>query len=59
MKFLIDECLSLELATEALRRGFLESVHVTRLGLGSREDWGIVRREGILQRCKNSIIVFF
>ena len=44
MKFLIDECLSPELATEARRRGFLESVHVTWLGLGSRQDWVIVRR---------------
>ena len=39
MKFLIDECLSPELATEARRRGFLESVHVTWRGLGSSEDW--------------------
>ena len=44
MKFLIDECLSPELATDARRRGFLESVHVTWLGLGSRTDWVIVQR---------------
>ena len=44
MKFLIDECLSPELATDARRRGFLESVHVTWLGLGSRKDWVIVQR---------------
>ena len=44
MKFLIDECPSPELATDARRRGFLKSVHVTWLGLGSRKDWDIVRR---------------
>lgn len=44
MKFLIDECLSPELATDARNRGFPGSTHVTWLGLGSREDWSIVRR---------------
>ena len=44
MKFLIDECLSPELATDARNRGFAGSTHVTWLGLRSREDWAIVRR---------------
>ena len=44
MKFLIDECLSPELATDARKRGFLESVHVTWLGLGAKADWVIVQR---------------
>ena len=44
MKFLIDECLSPELATDARRRGFPESRHVTWLGLGSKTDWVIVQR---------------
>ena len=44
MKFLIDECLSPELATDARKRGFFESVHVTWLGLGSKADWVIVQR---------------
>lgn len=44
MKFLIDECLSPELAMDARNRGFPESTHVTWLGLGSSEDWSIVRR---------------
>lgn len=44
MKFLIDECLSPELVGEARARGYLESTHVTWLGLRSRQDWSIVRR---------------
>ncbi|MDE0035431.1 MAG: DUF5615 family PIN-like protein [Deltaproteobacteria bacterium] len=44
MKFLIDECLSPELAMDARSRGFFESVHVTWLGLGSKADWAIVQR---------------
>ncbi len=44
MKFLIDECLSPELARIARERGFGESTHVTWLGLRSRKDWAIVRR---------------
>lgn len=44
MKFLIDECLSPELATDARRRGFFESMHVTWLGLRSKADWVIVQR---------------
>jgi predicted nuclease of predicted toxin-antitoxin system len=44
VKFLIDECLSPELATIARARGFHESTHVTWLGMRSRKDWTIVRR---------------
>lgn len=44
MKFLIDECLSPELATVALTRDFHGSTHVTWLGMRSRKDWTIVRR---------------
>ena len=44
MKFLIDECLSPELAVIARARGFQESTHVTWLGMRSRKDWTIVRR---------------
>ncbi|MEI8299746.1 MAG: DUF5615 family PIN-like protein [Pseudomonadota bacterium] len=44
MKFLIDECLSPELATLARARGFGGSTHVTWLGLGGRPDWDIARR---------------
>ena len=44
MKFLVDECLSPELAHVARARGFHESVHVTWLGLRSRKDWTIARR---------------
>ena len=44
MKFLIDECLSPELAALARARGFHKSTHVTWLGMRSRKDWTIVRR---------------
>ena len=44
MKFLIDECLSLELVAIAWARGHGESTHVTWLGMRSRKDWSIVRR---------------
>ena len=38
-KFLIDECLSPDLATLARQRGFVESSHVTWLGKGGWKDW--------------------
>jgi hypothetical protein len=38
-KFLIDECLSPELATLARQRGFVESSHVTWLGKAGWQDW--------------------
>ena len=44
MKFLIDECLSPTLVAMARERGFLQSTHVTWLGLRSRQDWVLVRR---------------
>ncbi len=44
MKFLIDECLSLTLATVARTRGFPQSTHVTWIGLRSHQDWTIIRR---------------
>ena len=38
-KFLIDECLSPDLATLARQRGFAESSHVTWLGKAGWKDW--------------------
>lgn len=39
MKFLIDECLSPELATLAQSKGYGESSHVVWMKLGGRKDW--------------------
>jgi predicted nuclease of predicted toxin-antitoxin system len=44
VKFLIDECLSSELARLARGRGHPQSTHVTWLGLAGRKDWVIARR---------------
>lgn len=44
MKFLIDECLSPELATLARERGYPESTHVNWLGMSSQKDWAVARR---------------
>jgi predicted nuclease of predicted toxin-antitoxin system len=44
VKFLIDECLSPALAFVARERGYVESTHVTWLGLRSRTDRLLVRR---------------
>ncbi len=44
MKFLIDECLSIQLAELARSKGFSESTHVNRLDLRSAPDETIVRR---------------
>lgn len=44
MKFLVDECLSPDLAQLARDRGFPESTHVTWLGLTSRPDHAVARR---------------
>lgn len=44
MKFLVDECLSPQLATLARGRGYPESTHVTWLGLTAAKDWTIARR---------------
>ena len=39
MKFLIDECLSPELAKRARNEGYGESSHVVWLGLAGRKGW--------------------
>ena len=43
MKFLIDECLSPELAKIARDQGFVESTHVNWTGLQTSADWRIVK----------------
>lgn len=48
LKFLIDECLSPDLAQLARDRGFNESFHVTWLGKAGWKDWQL--RELILDR---------
>jgi Domain of unknown function (DUF5615) len=42
-KFLIDECLSPDLAALARDRGFAESSHVTWLGKAGWKDWELKR----------------
>lgn len=42
-KFLIDECLSPDLAALARERGFPESSHVTWLGKNGWKDWELKR----------------
>ncbi len=44
MKFLIDECLSPALAILARDHGYMESTHVSWLGLAGEGDWVIARR---------------
>ncbi|MGO6748295.1 DUF5615 family PIN-like protein [Rhizobium ruizarguesonis] len=39
MKFLVDECLSPELAKRAIQPGHGESSHITWMGLSGRKDW--------------------
>ncbi|MBI3506346.1 MAG: DUF5615 family PIN-like protein [Proteobacteria bacterium] len=39
MKFLIDECLSPELAKRAIARGYGQSSHVVWLGWQGKKDW--------------------
>lgn len=39
MKFLIDECLSPELAKVAIKNGYGESSHIVWIGLAGRKDW--------------------
>ncbi|MGH9435926.1 MAG: DUF5615 family PIN-like protein, partial [Terriglobia bacterium] len=43
MKFLIDECLSPDLAEAARQRGFAESSHVVWLGKSGAKDWQLKR----------------
>ena len=40
MRFLIDECLTVELAREARKAGF-EAHHIAHLGKASTKDWAI------------------
>ncbi|HEV2363286.1 MAG TPA: DUF5615 family PIN-like protein [Caulobacteraceae bacterium] len=42
MKFLIDECLSEELATSARARGHSESSHVVWIGKRGAKDWSLM-----------------
>jgi predicted nuclease of predicted toxin-antitoxin system len=42
MKFLIDECLSLRLATIARDEGYPESTHVSWLGRAGTKDWHLM-----------------
>ena len=41
LKFLIDECLSLDLVEVARDHGFSESSHVAWLGKAGRKDWAL------------------
>lgn len=43
MKFLIDECLSEELAILARDRGYPESSHVRWIGKGGAKDWQLLK----------------
>ena len=43
MKYLIDECLSPQLARMARDRGYPDSTHVSWLGLAGEPDWTIAR----------------
>lgn len=42
MKFLIDECLTQELAHLARARGHLEATHIAWLGLSGTKDWELM-----------------
>jgi len=42
MKFLIDECLSPVLATQAQERGYHGSVHIEWRGLSGKKDWELM-----------------
>ncbi|MBV1835051.1 DUF5615 family PIN-like protein [Novacetimonas pomaceti] len=44
MKFLIDECLSPQLATMAQNRGYGESSHIVWLSLAGMKDWDLIKR---------------
>ncbi len=45
MKFLIDECLSIDLVSLANKAGY-EAQHIVRIGLAGKKDWEIVRYVG-------------
>lgn len=42
MKFLVDECLSQELAKAARARGHVQSAHVTWIGERGSQDWTLM-----------------
>lgn len=44
MRFLIDECLSPELAKLARAHGHPGSTHITWIGLAGAKDWTVTRR---------------
>jgi predicted nuclease of predicted toxin-antitoxin system len=44
LKYLIDECLSPNLATLARDQGHPDSTHISWLGLAGQPDWAIARR---------------
>ncbi|MGQ0565606.1 MAG: DUF5615 family PIN-like protein [Gemmobacter sp.] len=44
MKFLIDECLALDLAEEAVEAGYPESAHLTRRGMAGLKDHALMAR---------------
>ena len=45
MRFLIDECLSVDLVSVAERAGY-EAHHVARIGKAGWKDWNVVRYAG-------------
>jgi predicted nuclease of predicted toxin-antitoxin system len=58
VRFLIDECLSPELARLARTRGHPDSTPVSWLGMASRKDWTISRRavdEGFILVTNNTV----
>ena len=58
MKFLIDECLSPELAKLAREHGHPESTHVAWVGLAGAKDWTVARRavdDGYVLATNNTI----
>lgn len=44
MKFLIDECLALDLAGMAVQAGYTESAHLTRRGMAGIQDHALMAR---------------
>lgn len=45
MRFLIDECLSVDLVSVAARAGF-DASHVARIGKAGWKDWNVARHAG-------------
>jgi hypothetical protein len=48
LKFLIDECLTLDLVEVARQRGFPQSSHVVWMGKAGWKDWELGRRLGFV-----------